>query len=192
MIADIAQATGLPQKAIREHLDRAALADGVLGIILAGLSTRARAEDVASTAGVTKEELSSAVVRYHDAHRREQVATQVAYRSGTRKRHVPVGEPPSTAHRWCKRGSHWVHQDDMAKNRSRADGYGDWCKPCWREYWAKHVQPKQKPRVAAVTDPGPCAHAFSALDRTAPTGWRCVSCGEPVRVTRRGTGRRRR
>lgn len=161
VVADIAQATGLPERTVRAELNRAALADTVVLILAARLvRPGVTPEKAAEIAGLSKAEISAAVLRHHDRLHREQRATMIAYQRAqadapptpkrTHQRHLPVGDPPDEEHRWCKRGSHWVHQDDMGRNRAFKEGYADWCRPCWRDYWHTKVKPR-KARNAAAT-----------------------------------------
>lgn len=199
LVADIAQAAGVTQRTVRDELNRGALADAILELILARFWPRVTPESIAEVAGVTKEELSSAIVRYHDHHTREQRATVAAYKTVTRKRHVPVGEPPSPAHQWCKRGSHWCHADDMGRNSARPDGLGDWCRACWREYWQSKVAAKRaaKPAPVDVEEParkrrrprlaGPTCRECSTLMISIDGRPRCVNelCSIGARNRRR-------
>lgn len=181
VVADIAQAVGVSQNAVRDELNRAALADGILAVILAR-SWTTTPEKIAESAGVTKAEMSSAILRYHDRATREQRATVEAYRTPARQRHVPVGDPPSPEHHWCKRGSHWVHRDDMGRARRRPDGIGDWCKPCWREYWRTKVATTKRSTVKADPPVVPAEIvAVVVARRRRSTGPTCVECKTSMR-----------
>lgn len=196
LIADLAQATGIARKTIAEQLNRAAVVDAVVGILAAGyLRPGVPGERVAAAAGLTKAELGTGIVRYHDHHHREMRATQQAHKQRTHKRHVPVGEPPSPEHRWCKRGveapdghvGHWVLFEEMGKKKDRPEGIGDWCKECFREYWRSKVargQEASKPEPvvasASVLAPLRSKRRQSRKRRRRVSGPTCVECKTPM------------
>lgn len=150
VLADVADALGLTEKTVGSALNRSNLADVVFELSLRfKLPVRATAE----IAGVSEGELAAAATRSHMHHRREmQEQSRVASERKVgvvRKRHGPIGEPPSPHHLWCKRMHHWVDEADMTVNNSRPSGYGDWCRGCFRDYWAETKKAKQAAKKKA-------------------------------------------
>lgn len=48
----------------------------------------------------------------------------------------------------CSRCKEWLHESQFHRNRAKADGFGDWCKPCMRNYMrAKYRGQKPPPPV---------------------------------------------
>lgn len=159
LIADIADALGITQKQARDEIGTAMAADAVANIIFERFWPFIPAGDIVRASGLTEDDIRSALVRGNDRRRRE-YAEQQRQRTlkqslpnggkAPRQDRTPVGKPPSKKHLWCKRGMHWVHRDDMAKNRHLPSGYGEWCKACWREYHATFVAPKRATKKAAA------------------------------------------
>lgn len=145
LVADIAAALGVSQKALRAEVEEGIVADAVLAIVLARFWPNVPVRDIAKVAGVDEDHMRLALARRQlaSAQEREQLgATAAAKRRGVRTPVPPEGEAPSPEHLWCKRGRHWVHRDDMGRNSHRESGYGDWCRPCWRAYWHENVRPR--------------------------------------------------
>lgn len=138
IIAEVADALGVSEQTVGRALNRMNLADVVFELSLRFRLPMVRACEVS---GVSQGELAAAATRAHVHHRREMVeqSRMVADRkvNVVRQRHGPVGEPPHPTDLWCKRSHHWVDVDEMVRNSSRTSGFGDWCKPCFRAYWAQ-------------------------------------------------------
>lgn len=144
VLADVADALGLTERTVGAALRRADLADVVFELTL---RFRLPGRVTTEIAGLTEAEFAAAATRAHAHHRREMVEQSRVVRDRRvgvdRKRHGPIGEPPNDHSLWCKRMHHWVDVDEMTKNSSRKSGYGDWCKGCFRDYWAEKVKARR-------------------------------------------------
>lgn len=148
LLDDIADALGVTPRTVGQVLNRTNLADAIFEL---SLRFRLPLHRVCEVSGVTETELAAAATRAHTHHRREMVEqTRLAQdrKVGVvRQRHGPIGDPPHEHSLWCKRMHHWVDDVDMVINRSRKSGYGDWCKACFRVYWAEK---KARKRAAGL------------------------------------------
>jgi len=153
VLADVADALGLSVKTVAATLNRANFADVVFEMTV---RFRVPQRDAAVHFGISEEEFRSAALRASHRHRRA-MRDQQQYveerRAGVvRGKNDPVGEPPEPGWLWCRRDRHWVHPDEVGPSSGRSSGKADWCRACFRKYWAERVKAKRA-RAAAKAAP---------------------------------------